>query len=72
MGVQALEARGEPLLSSFETTTEGVSRYFKPHGWQLLELLGPQCATYSLNILLWGCTIVMCMPHTQVLTTSNL
>lgn len=41
--MQALKARGEPLLSGFECTPEAVSDYFKPHGWQLLELLSPEC-----------------------------
>ncbi|CAL8463656.1 g3190 [Coccomyxa elongata] len=41
-GSEALKARGEPLLSGFETTPEAVSTYFRPHGWQLLELLGPK------------------------------
>lgn len=42
--MKALKARGEPLLSGWECTPEAVSTYFKPHGWQLLELLSPKCA----------------------------
>ena len=40
--VQALAARGEPLLSSWETTPAGISDYFKPLDWQLVELLNPK------------------------------
>ena len=42
MRMQALAARGEPLLSSWETTPEGISGYFKPLDWQLVELLNPK------------------------------
>ena len=42
MPMQALAARGEPLLSSFETTPAGISDYFKPLDWQLVELLNPK------------------------------
>lgn len=51
-GLQALKARGEPLLSGFETTPEAVSAYFRPNGWQLLELLGPKCATFLASVIL--------------------
>ena len=44
--VKALKARGEPLLSGWECTPEAISTYFKPHGWQLLELLSPKCAFF--------------------------
>ena len=39
---QALKARGEPMLSSFETTPAGISAYFEPFKWQLTELLSPK------------------------------
>ncbi|CAK0732255.1 hypothetical protein CVIRNUC_000105 [Coccomyxa viridis] len=41
-GANALAARGEPLLSSWETTPAGISDYFKPLDWQLVELLNPK------------------------------
>ncbi len=40
--VQALKARGEPLLSGFETTQEGINAQFAPLQWQLTELLSPK------------------------------
>ena len=39
---QALKARGEPLLSGFETTPEGINARFAPLHWQLTELLSPK------------------------------
>ena len=43
--MQALKARGEPLLSSFECTTAGIEEYFQPLHWKLTELLSPKYAT---------------------------
>ena len=40
--VQALKARGEPLLSSFECTPPGIQEYFQPLHWKLTELLSPK------------------------------
>lgn len=40
--VQALKARGEPLLSSFECTPAGITEYFEPLQWKLTELLSPK------------------------------
>ena len=42
LSAQALKARGEPMLSSFETTPAGISAYFEPLQWQLTELLSPK------------------------------
>ena len=42
LAMQALKARGEPLLSSFETTPAGIQDYFQPLHWQLTELLSPK------------------------------
>ena len=42
MPMQALKARGEPLLSGFETTSEGITACFAPLRWQLTELLSPK------------------------------
>jgi hypothetical protein len=39
---QALAARGEPLMSGFNCSAEGMAAYFGPQGWQLTELLGPK------------------------------
>lgn len=42
LAVQALKARGEPLLSSFECTPAGIEEYFQPLHWKLTELLSPK------------------------------
>ena len=42
MPMQALAARGEPLLSSWEATPAGIRDYFTPLDWQLVELLNPR------------------------------
>ncbi|CAL5223896.1 g6492 [Coccomyxa viridis] len=44
-GVEALKARGEPLLSSFECTPPGIQEYFQPLHWKLTELLSPKDMT---------------------------
>ena len=44
--MQALKARGEPLLSSFECTPAGIKEYFQPLHWKLTELLSPRYATF--------------------------
>ena len=45
LAMQALKARGEPLLSSFECTLAGIAEYFQPLHWRLTELLSPKYAT---------------------------
>ena len=42
--MQAMKARGEPLLTGFECTPAGMAAAFQPKGWELTELLGPKCA----------------------------
>lgn len=42
--MQAMKARGEPLLTGFECTPAGMAAAFQPMGWELTELLGPKCA----------------------------
>ena len=37
--LQALAARGEPLLSGFETAPADFAAYWRPHGWAVTELL---------------------------------
>ena len=46
--LQALKARGEPLLSGFECTPEGMAAHFKPHSWRVLELLSPRLGPFCL------------------------
>lgn len=42
--LQAMKARGEPLLTGFDCTTAGMAAAFKPMGWGLTELLSPKYA----------------------------
>ena len=42
--MQVLAARGEPLLSGFEPGVPAMQDFFRPFGWDLVELLGPRCA----------------------------
>ena len=42
--MQVLAARGEPLLSGFEPGVPAMQNFFRPFGWDLVELLGPRCA----------------------------
>ena len=42
--MQALAARGEPLLSGFETAPADFAAYWRPHGWAVTELLDGRCA----------------------------
>ena len=41
--MQALAARGEPLLSGFETAPADFAAYWRPHGWAVTELLDGRC-----------------------------
>lgn len=41
--LQALAARGEPLLSGFETAPADFAAYWRPHGWAVTELLDGRC-----------------------------
>lgn len=43
-GGQALAARGEPLLSGFETAPADFAAYWRPHGWSVAALLDAKCA----------------------------
>jgi hypothetical protein len=41
---QALAARGEPILSGFETAPEDFAAFWGAHGWAVAEQLDARCA----------------------------
>ncbi|KAK9836338.1 hypothetical protein WJX81_006667 [Elliptochloris bilobata] len=54
-GRDALAARGEPLLSGFDTSPEDFAAYWRPHGWAVVELLDARAlAAKQLPHLKWS------------------
>ena len=54
-GAQALAARGEPLLSGFETAPADFAAYWRPHGWSVAALLDAKCvAPRTSSAWTWG------------------
>jgi len=53
---QALAARGEPILSGFETAPEDFAAFWGAHGWSVAEQLDARYAAGSATwALLWPC-----------------
>ena len=45
--MQALAARGEPILSAFETAPEDFAAYWGSHGWSVAEQLDARSAPFK-------------------------
>ena len=50
---QSVSSKGEPFLSAFEPTVEGLTAALTPHGLALTKLLGPRCSHLTGDTASW-------------------
>lgn len=66
--MQALAARGEPILSAFETAPEDFAAYWGSHGWSVAEQLDARSAHVMQATSDWARSLIQsssCMHEAQ-------